>query len=159
MTTANFVETPPTETAPQPAPSSRRPADYYSSPPGTRIFPQWVPFGCGGASVLVLLIVFLGGSYLAGGGFTDLMDMMFGMTMGEMRGMYQADVQPAHKEQLEAEIKTMREHLRTERISVQSLQPLLQTMQKATADEKLTADEVGKILTATRRVNSSAKPK
>lgn len=153
----DFVETPPTEPQP-PTPSGfRRPADYYSSPPGPRVLPAWVPMGCGGVSILIIAIVFGGGAWLAGGGFTEMMDMMFGMTMGEMRGMYQADVSAGQKEELEAGIKTMREHLRHERISVQSIQPLLQTMQKATRDEKLQANEVGQIISAVRKVNATAK--
>lgn len=161
LMTTTFVEPPATELPPPPPPPSgfRRPADYYSSPPNPRLFPRWVPFGCGGLAILVLLFVFAGGAWLSGGGFIDMMDLMFGMTMGEMRGMYQKDVTAAQKEQLDTEIKTMREHLRAQRINVQSLQPLLQTMQKATADEKLNADEVGKIVSATKKVNASAKPR
>jgi hypothetical protein len=156
MTTANFVEAPPSEPQPQPPSGFRRPADYYSTPPPPRALPQWVSFGCGGASALIIVIVFAGGSYLARGGFIDLMDMMFGMTMGEMRGMYAADVSAAQKADLEQQIKSMREHLRGHEISIAAIQPLLKTMQKATSDEKLHANEVGQIIAATRKVNSSA---
>jgi hypothetical protein len=159
MTTANFIETPPAEPQPKPASGFRRPADYYSTPPPARALPTWVSFGCGGLSALIVVIVFAGGSYLASGGFIDLMDMMFGMTMGEMRGMYTADVSAAQKAELEQEIKSMREHLRDHQISVASIQPLLKTMQKATSDEKLHANEVGQIVAAVRKVNAAAKKK
>ena len=157
MTTANFVESPPSEPQSEPPPASHRPADYYASPPRPRLLPRWVSFGCGGAALFILIVVFAGGAFLAGGGFRDLMDMMFGMTMSEMRGMYTTDVSAPQKAELEAEIKTMRGHLRADRISVSGLQPLLRTMQKATADEKLHANEVGQIVAAARKVNASAK--
>lgn len=157
MTTANFVETTPAEPQPKPQSGFRRPADYYSSPPGPRALPRWVPLGCGGLSIVILLGIFAGGAWAARGGFVAMMDLALGMTMGEMRGMYQADVAAEQKKALEDEMATMREHLRTERISVQSIQPLLQTVQKTTADEKLKADEVETIVRATRQVNATAK--
>ena len=157
MATTNFAETPPTEQQLKPQSGFRKPADYYSSPPGPRALPRWVPLGCGGLSLLILVVIFAGGAWAASGGFIQMMDLMFGMTMGEMRGMVQPDVTAAQKKALEDEIKTMREHLRAERISVQSLQPLLQTIQKTTADEKLKSDEVETIVTATRKVNATAK--
>jgi hypothetical protein len=156
MTMESFVETPPAAPQPQPASGLRRPADYYSAPPAPRALPRWVPYGCGGVSLLILILVFAGGAFLARGGFTDLMDMMFGMTMGEMRGMYAADVSAGQKAELEAEIKTMREHLRAGKVNMSTLQPLLKTMQKATADEKLNANEVGQIVAAAKKVNGGA---
>jgi len=159
MTTANFVETPPSEPQPQTSSRFRWPANYYSSPPGGRMLPAWVPLGCGGLALLILVIVFAGGAYLARGGFAQLLDLTFGMTMGEMRGMYQPDVSAAQEQDLEREIKTMRENLRTERLSVTKIQPLLQTMERSTSDEKLHANEVGQIIAAAQKVNASAKRK
>ncbi|HEX2120134.1 MAG TPA: hypothetical protein VHL59_00700 [Thermoanaerobaculia bacterium] len=134
-----------------------RPADYYSSATPPPILPRWAPFGCGAASVVILIVVFAGGAFLAGGGFTDFMDLVFGMTMGEMRGMYAADVTDAQKKELEREIETLREHLRNERIAAGALDPVLQAMRRATADEKLARAEVEKIVAAARRINSAAK--
>lgn len=152
-----FVETPPTEQQPPTASHSGRPADYYSSPPGPRALPRWVPLGCGSLSLLILVIVFAGGSYFARGGFTEVLDLMFGMTMGEMRGMYQKDVVDAQKKTLEAEMKTMRGHLRAERVNVRTLQPMLKAMEKATGDSKLTAKEVDELVAAMRKVNTTAR--
>src|SRR6185436_16953514 len=96
-----------------------RPADYYSSASPERVLPQWAPYGCGAASVLILILVFGGGAWLAGGGFTQMMDLVFGITMGEMRGMFAKEVTAAQKQSLEREVETLRQNLRDERVSVQ----------------------------------------
>jgi len=134
---------------------AERPCDYYSSASPERVLPAWAPYGCGGAALLILILVFAGGAFLARGGFTQVMDLVFGMTMGEMRGMYTADVTPAQKKQLEDEIALMRKNLREEKISVQSLQPVLKTIQKGTGDQKLSGKELEEIVAVTKKVNAA----
>jgi len=134
-----------------------RPADYYSSPAPERVLPPGVSYGCGGAALLVLILVFAGGAFLARGGFTQVMDLVFGMTMGEMRGMYAPDVTAAQKKSLESEIETMRGNLRGERVSVQSLEPVLNAIRRATSDKKLDGREVEWIVAVTRKVNAAVK--
>ena len=134
-----------------------RPADYYSGPSPERVLPQWASLGCGAASVLILVLVFAGGAYLAHGGFTELMDMVFGMTMGELSGMYTKDVTAAEKKSLDDEIETLRANMRGEKITIQSLQPLLKDMQKVSRDKKVDAREVEQLLTEARKVNARAK--
>jgi len=132
-----------------------RPADYYSSASPERVLPVWASYGCGAASLLVLLLVFAGGAYLAGGGFTDLMDLAFGMTLSEMRGMYTSDVTAAQKQELEREVEAMREKLRTQKLSVQRIQPVLEAIRKATTDEKLDGKEVQRITVLVRKINTA----
>ncbi|PYQ29935.1 MAG: hypothetical protein DMF56_09420 [Acidobacteria bacterium] len=115
--------------------------------------------GCGAASVLVLVIVFAGGAYLAHGGFTELMDLVFGMTMGDLRGMYTKDVTAAQKKSLDDEIETLRTNMRGEKITVQSLQPLLKDIQKVSGDKKVDAREVERLLAEAKKINSRAKKK
>lgn len=136
-----------------------RPADYYSSASPERVLPQWASYGCGAASVAVLLIVFAGGAFLSHGGFVQLMDLVFGMTLGEMRGMYAADVTAQQKQALETEIETLRTNLRQEKVSVQKLQPVLETIRKATSDKKLDAKETEWIEAVAKRVNGTVKKK
>ena len=131
------------------------PADYYSSATPQPVLPSWAPFGCGAASVLVMVLVFAGGAFLATGGFVQMMDMVFGMTLGEMRGMYTPEVTAAQKKALETEIETLRKNLREERILVASLDPVLQTMRRAMGDEKLDSKEVEEITGAAKKVNQS----
>ncbi|HUP63402.1 MAG TPA: hypothetical protein VNA69_23650 [Thermoanaerobaculia bacterium] len=137
--------------------SFRRPADYYSSATPEPVLPRWAPFGCGAASVLVLIIVFAGGAWLAGGGFTDFMDFVFGMTMSELRGMYDPAVTAEQKKTLEDEIATLRKNLREERVAATSLKPVLRAISKASADEKVHAGELQQIVAAARKLNATAK--
>ncbi|MEA2462515.1 MAG: hypothetical protein QOJ98_262, partial [Acidobacteriota bacterium] len=88
------------------------PADYYSSATPAPVLPSALAYGCGAASLLVLLIIFVGGAFVSGSGLSNFMDMALGMSLGEMRGMYAAEVTPARKQSLEAEIETMRTGLR-----------------------------------------------
>ncbi len=146
--------------APEAAPAGPRflwPAEYYSGPTPSAVLPRWATFGCGAAAVLVLIVVFAGGAFLAGGGFVQMMDMVFGMTLGEMRGMYAADVAPAQKTALESEIEALRKNLREEKIAPAALDPVLQTMRRATSDEKLTPVEVRDITAAAKKANASGK--
>ena len=135
-----------------------RPADYYSSAAPERMLPQWAPYGCGAASVLILILVFAGGVWLAHGGFTEMMDLVFGMTMGEVRGMFAKDVTAPQKQSLEREIETLRKNLREEKISVQKLQPLLEAIRKATNDKRVDAREVEKITALAKDINAKKKP-
>ena len=139
--------------------SPYRPADYYASATPQRVLPQWATYGCGGVALLALIVVFVGGAFLAGDGLPQLMDMAFGMTMGELRGMYTKDVTPAQKAALEKEIATMRKNVREEKIFVQSLQPVLRAIQKATGDEKVNAQEIDTITKAARTANATQKRK
>jgi hypothetical protein len=134
-----------------------RPADYYASATPEPILPRWAPFGCGGLALVVLAVVFAGGAYLSRGGFTELMDLAMGMTMGEMRGMFTPEVTAAQKESLEGEIKTLRRNLRERGIAIAALDPVMQAMRRATADEKLRPDEVDAVVSAARKANASAK--
>ena len=136
-----------------------RPADYYSSAAPQRVLPEWAPYGCGGVSLLILIIVVAGGSWLSRGGFAEFMDLAIGMTMGEMRGMYQKDVTAAQKQTIEREIEAMREHLRNETISAQRIQPVLNEIAKVTKDEKVDKQEADALIAATRKINATAKPK
>ena len=146
--------------APEPVPNRRFlwPADYYSGPTPNAVLPRWVSFGCGAASLVVILIVFLGGAWLSSGGFTQFLDFAFGMSMGEMRGMYASEVTDAQKKALDQEIETMRAGVRNRELAPKDLQPVLQTMQKAMGDDKVTAAEVQSLTAAARKANATRKP-
>ena len=133
--------------------SWRRPADYYSSGAPERVLPQWAPYGCGGAALLVLILVFAGGAFLSRGGLFQLMDFVFGTTMGEIRGMYAKDVTKEQKDVFEKEIAAMRKELRAKAIRVERVSPLLETIRKVTADEKITRAEMDTLLAAVKKVN------
>jgi len=135
----------------------RRPADYYSSPPGEKrpLFPHWVPFGCGAAAIALLLIVFLGGVFVAHGGMGQLFDMMFGSMQGEIDHMFTKDVTPAQKQAFDSEMKTMRGAVRENRLPVDRLQPLLRDFRDAVSDEHVTPAEAQKLTNEMHALNTS----
>lgn len=129
------------------------PCEHYSGPTPAAVLPKGVTFGCGLTSVLVLLVVFAGGIYLAGGGIVDLMDMTFGMSMGELRGMYTKDVTAAQKAELEKSIEELRKNVREQKVPVARLDPVLQTMRKTIADRKVDPAEAEALAAAARKAN------
>lgn len=133
------------------------PADYYSAPTPPSVLRPAVTYGCGITSALLLVLIFCAGILSSRGGVGYIVDLSVGMSLGEMRGMYAADVTPARKKSLEAEIETMRENLRNERISIITLQPFLETLQSAIYDRKVTEQEARALEENARRVNAKAK--
>jgi hypothetical protein len=59
--------------------------------------------------------------------------------------MYAPDVTRAQKDVFDAEVKRMREDLRSARVPVQQVRPFLQTMQKVVADKNVTGEELEKL--------------
>ena len=160
MPSGNLDE--PFVSAPQPAASPRAlrvPADYYSAPLAEvkPVFPKWVPWGCGSLSLFVLLVMFAGGAMLSGPRLATLIDLVLGMTIGEMKAMYQSDVTQEQKESFDAAVKTMRERLRDGQVSVQKVQPFLQSVQKAIGDEKVTAPELEGLTKSARDASGPAR--
>lgn len=135
------------------------PAEYYSGPTPAAVLPRGVTFGCGAASLVALLLLFAGGAFMASGGIVDLMDLALGMSMGELRGMYAADVTPAQKKEVDDAIEQVRAGLRDKKVSVAQLQPMMETMRKAIADQKVTSAEAKTLADAARNVGrASARP-
>ncbi len=130
------------------------PADYYSTATPSALLPSWATYGCGALSGLILILVFAGGAFLSSGGMVDLMDMVFGMTLGEMRSIYTSDVTPSQKASLEAEIETLRRNVRDGRVTIQRLDPMLQSMRRAAADSKVSGAEVDEMIAAAKRLNA-----
>jgi hypothetical protein len=133
------------------------PADYYSSATPAPVLPSALAYGCGAASVVVLLIIFIGGAFVSGSGLASFMDMAIGMSLGEMRGMYAAEVTPARKQSLEAEIEKMRAGLRGGKVSIVALQPFMQNLQSAITDKKVTSQEAALLEESARKISASAK--
>lgn len=137
----------------------RRPADYYSSPVEEvkPIFPRWVPIGCGTASIV--LVVFLLGLAIgvSSGAFSGMFDIVFSSMQGEIEKMMTADVKPPQKEAFHAEMKTMRQSVRSGHLKLDRLQPLLRLMRDAVTDERVTAPEVDELTREVHRINASTR--
>jgi hypothetical protein len=133
-----------------------RPADYYAGPSPVAVLPRGVTFGCGAASIVALILLAGGGAFMASGGIVDLMDLVFGMSLGEVRGMYTSDVTAAQKKELEEAIESLRTNLRSGKVSVAALDPVLQTMRKGVSDQKMHPAEVEALTAAARKASTSA---
>jgi len=139
----------------------RRPADYYAAPLSEvrPLFPRWVPYGCGTASLLVIVVLFMAGTFAGSGKAGSLFAMLFGTMQDEIRGMLTKDVTPAQKAALDAEFKTMRGKLAAGSVSMDRLQPVLRAIRDASMDSKITPDEAAKLTRAAHDVNSVATPR
>src|SRR6476620_10929257 len=106
--TENF-EAPPTVPEPSREPIRRRfplPAEYYSTPPGDRrpLVAEWVPLGCGGVSVALLLAVFTAGYYAARGGAVSLMQWVISQSRSDIARIFAKDVTALQKNTFDAEM-------------------------------------------------------
>jgi hypothetical protein len=136
-----------------------RPADYYAGPSPVAVLPRGVTFGCGAASIVALILLAGAGAFMAAGGIVDLMDLVFGMSLGEVRGMYTSEVTAAQKKEMEDAIESLRENLRTGKVSVAALDPVLQTMRKGVSDQKMHPAEVEALAAAARKASASVPTK
>jgi preprotein translocase subunit SecD len=120
------------------------------------VLPRGVTFGCAAASIVVLIVVVAGGAWLASGGMVDFMDLAFGMSLGEMRGMYTPQVTAAQKKELEQMIESLRANVRARKVPLGQLQPVLQTLQRGIRDKKMDPGEVYALTAAARQANKPA---
>ena len=148
----------PTPPEPRPLPF-RRPADYYSSPLSEvrPIFHRAVPLGCGAASIVAILILFVGGAVAASGKGGTLFAALFGTMTDEIHGMFTKDVTAAQKSAFDAEMKTLRANLAEGKISMDALQPMLRTIRDTSGDSSVTAKETETLTKAARDVNRTAR--
>lgn len=130
-----------------------RPADYYSAPSPVGVLPRGITFGCGAAALVVLIIVGGGGAWMASGGIVTVMDFALGMSMGEVRGFYTGDVTGAHQKELDDAMEALRVNLRSGRVPVTALDPVLQTMRRSIADETMHPAEVQALAEAARKAS------
>ena len=143
-----------------PSGNFRFPAEYYCAPLSEvrPIFPRWVPIGCGSAAAVVLVLMFAAGALVAGPYFGELMDLFVGTSVGELRGMYTADVSAAEKQRFDAEIERMRSGLRNGKFGPKNLQPFVKEMQTATGDKHITGEELERLTKAARDAQGVVPP-
>jgi outer membrane murein-binding lipoprotein Lpp len=131
------------------------PAEYYSTPTPEAILPKGVSYGCGAASILVLIVVVAGGVFLSTGGLTDFMDFVLGMSFGELK--YDPAVTAAQKKVLTSEVDALRENVRAKRVPVAKLQPFLQKLQDASSDGTVNAAEASQLAGAAHALNAGSR--
>ena len=98
-----------------------------------------------------MILVAFGGAWMAAGGIVDVMDLSLGMTIGEVRGMFKSDVTAAQKKELDTAFEAMRENLRTGKMPIAALNPVLETMRDAMDDKSVSAEEVRALIAASRK--------
>ena len=159
MPTGNFDEplSPPPASSPVTSRSFRLPAQYYCAPLSEvrPIFPKWVPYGCGAAAAVFLLLLFASGSLLSGPKFAELLDFVLGTSLGELRPLMANDISAEEKERFESEVKVLREGLRKGEVPIARVQPFLKAMSKAISDQVVEREELERL---TKAAHDAAQP-
>lgn len=117
-----------------------------------------MPFGCGSAAILLLVIVFIGGYAASRGGMGALFDPLLSSMQDEIEKMFTKDVTPVDKAQFEAQMKILRGEIRQNRIPLDRLQPLLRSVREVSSDQRVTPAETEQLIQELREVNRTAKP-
>jgi hypothetical protein len=156
---SEVIPPPPEPQPPSPSLPFRLPADYYNSPVDARpIFPRWVPIGCGIAAALLVVILFIGGAVVSRGGMGPVMDFLLGMMQSEMTTMYASDVPLEERKALETEMNAFRANIRSGRVSIVKLDPVMSSIREAIADKKLTTAEIEGLRKKIREANTPKAP-
>jgi hypothetical protein len=148
--------------APPPPPRRRLgfllPAEYYSIPPGDRrpLVGKGVPWGCGTASIIFLVLIFAGGYGAAHGGLQSLIGWVIDNSEQELEPMLAKDVPPAQHKAFVDEMHRAAANLRSGRAPLEKAGQLLQTIRDASSDHTLSASEVDQILRDVRTINGAA---
>jgi hypothetical protein len=141
--------------------SVRLPADYYSAPVSEirPVFPRWVPLGCGSASIVFLVLLFAAGGWIQQGGLEWLMDFALGMMQTEMEAMFDKDVTDADKHALSEAMTSFRANIKTDKVPLLKVSPVIEKISPATADKHLSHAEVTSLVETIRQANVPKAPK
>jgi hypothetical protein len=150
------IVTPP----PQPPVSegSWNPSRYYAQPPAGLEKGRSAIFGCGAASLVILLLLFLAGSFFASGGLRMLLGYAVGEIAARIDPKTTPDLSPAERADLKNELDRAAKMSRSASVPLPKLVPLLEKMQTALADEKITKDEARELVQAVQQLNRPAGP-
>ena len=141
----------------EPHPPFPRPADYYASPlDNRRRLPKWVPLTCGSLSIVGLLILLLGGTFLMNDGMPQMMAFLFLQLQGEVSNAFSTEVPEKERQVLIDHMKEIRENLRSGRVSPSEVLPIVQSMQELMKDGELTPAEVAGLTTDLEEINGKA---
>ncbi len=137
-------------------PGSRLPADYYSQPrtEAERIVPRWLTMGCGALALLILIVLFAGGAFVGSGRAGKLVDLWFETLQSELISQTDAQVTPAQKTNFVAELTTLRQQVKAQKIKGDALLPVIQSMLKATSDHRVTSAELTDLTQRIHAINT-----
>src|SRR5205807_3519641 len=156
----NSTEPPPVVPVPEPAADPlpfRRPADYYSASESNLrpLFPKWVPVGCGWASLVFIVLLFVAGAFAPKSG--TALDWLFGKIQTDMTPHFTKAVTPAQKAAFAAEMNTLRASAKAGKLKLDKTQNFLKLATEVDSDEKIDPAEADRLIAAVRDVNRSVK--
>lgn len=152
--------TPDAERPPQPQGAASplpfvRPAEYYARPDRIRLFPRWVPFGCGTLALIFLIVIFVAGAMVASGGAGSILDGAFGMLQSDVDGRLAKNVPPSQKAEFDAQMNALRAKARAGKVRFDTVQPLLREINDATNEKSITPEETQRLIEAVRNANAT----
>ena len=138
-------------------PAPRVPADYYCSPVAEkeRMFPRWVPFGCGTAALIILIFLFAGGAFVNSGGGTRIFGWVFGTMQSELLAMCDKDVKPAQKTDFAAEMATLQARAGAGKVKSDDLLAVFRLIRDDSVDEHVTPAELDALTKKLRELNTA----
>ena len=120
------------------------------------LFPRAVPYGCGAASIVAILILFGIGVFAGSGKGGSIFGSILGMMAGEIDGMFTKEVSKAQRDAFEAEMKSLEKNLSQGKVSIDKVQPLLRTIRDTSGDNAVTPKEAEMLIQAARAANEVA---
>ncbi|MFA6955857.1 MAG: hypothetical protein WC538_08295 [Thermoanaerobaculia bacterium] len=121
--------------------------------------PRWVPLSCGVAAILALVFMVGVGSFLRSGGLAKLVAISFGQLNAEASKMFDDDVDPAARDAFSKSLLAVRDAIADGRLELASALPVMQDMQRATRDGKLSPEEVEALTASFRKSLAAPAPK
>ena len=115
--------------------------------------------GCGIASAVLLLMVFIGGAIVMSMGVGKLFAMLLDTSHSDMKTMYGPDVTHAKRERVDAAIDGLSRDLAADKLAYVKLEPLLTSMRDAMADKRITNAEADQLLAKSAEVRKPVKKK
>ena len=117
------------------------------------MLPRGVPFGCGIAALVFLIVFFVFGWLVSGERGGRAVAALFGMMQSEADGQFAKDVPAAEKKEFDDEFSVLRERIGKGHTKLARLQPFLEKLRNASMDEKITRDEARALTEALREIN------
>jgi hypothetical protein len=119
-----------------------RPSDYYAAPRSAAKFPKWVPLTCGVVAIAAICFMVVAGAFLQAGGLAKLVAIAFGQMNADAEGMFDDGVKADARVSFSKSLLNVRDAIADGTIELPAALPLLQEIQTATKDKRLSPDEV-----------------
>lgn len=143
------------ETIPEKS-TTQLPADYYSAPPSERrIVPRGLTLGCGTAALIVLILMFMAGAFVNGGGGVRLIRAVFGQLQSELLEQCSKDVAPKQKTDFAAEFSTFQNRIGAGKVKPDDLIKVFESIRDDSHDGVVTPDELDRLTKEIHALNTA----